>query len=252
MSPKSRRKSLDSSDSDSGSGSESEGSQTKSKPKKEKKDKKEKSDKKDKDKDDKKYKDKDDKKDKDKDDKKDKDKDKDDKKDKDKDGKKDKDDKKHKDDSSHSSHATNYGAGHSAGINHAQMPLIPHFPSVDQRESPQIASHQSGQAAPAPPASGYRIPLTASDTLPSPDRMGPAPCVDGSSPVYIGSALFDRSVHPCKISPYLPTPCSVVYGGGEIVHQGRYDLLPFDPNTMEFVHTSDGHIPAGRHPVEGG
>ena len=209
MSPKSRRKSIDSSDSSSSSSSsDSDGSKKKYKPKKEKKDKKHKKDKKVK-------------------------------------------------DGSHAAHYT--AAGHSAGLNHAQMPLMPNFFSGNNQHqapsfpSPSMASHHSSQG-PAPPASGYRIPLTASATLPPPDQMGPAPCVDldGRSPVYIGSALFDKSVHPCKIGPHLKPPCSVAYGGGEIAHHGRYDLLPFDPNTMEFVPTSDGKIPSGRRPVEGG
>jgi len=44
----------------------------------------------------------------------------------------------------------------------------------------------------------------------------------------------------------------VAYGGNERPHYGRYDLLPFTPDTMELVRTSHGHIPPGRRPVEGG
>jgi hypothetical protein len=39
---------------------------------------------------------------------------------------------------------------------------------------------------------------------------------------------------------------------GEHAHSGRYDLLPFDPNTMEWVSASHGRVPDGRRPVEGG
>lgn len=42
------------------------------------------------------------------------------------------------------------------------------------------------------------------------------------------------------------------YGGAEVAHSGRYDLLPFDPETMEWVATSFGRIPANRDPVQGG
>ena len=44
----------------------------------------------------------------------------------------------------------------------------------------------------------------------------------------------------------------VPYSGQEYAHHGRYDLLPFDPSTMELVPTSRGEIPAGRRPIEGG
>jgi hypothetical protein len=44
----------------------------------------------------------------------------------------------------------------------------------------------------------------------------------------------------------------VAYGGSEQRHKGRYDLLPFVPQLMEFVKTSHGLIPQGRRPVEGG
>src|SRR5260221_13858308 len=35
-------------------------------------------------------------------------------------------------------------------------------------------------------------------------------------------------------------------------HNGRYDLLPFVPEHMEFVKTSHGRVPYGRQPVKGG
>lgn len=60
------------------------------------------------------------------------------------------------------------------------------------------------------------------------------------------------SVHPCKVCPDLNPPCRVAYGGQEFEHYGRYDLLPFDPNSMELVPTSHGQIPSGRRPIEGG
>jgi hypothetical protein len=106
---------------------------------------------------------------------------------------------------------------------------------------------------PVPPASGFRIALTSGDTFPTAHHSKEPPCRDlDGSPVYLGSALFDGSVHPCKIAPHIPSPCRVPYGGREHEHHGRYDLLPFDRATMEFVGTSHGHIPAGRRPVDGG
>ena len=89
--------------------------------------------------------------------------------------------------------------------------------------------------------------------FPGPQATGPPPARDlDGSPVFIGSALMERSVHPCKIAPALNPPCHVPYGGGEYEHTGRYDLLPVDPNTMEWVEASQGRIPNGRRPVEGG
>ncbi|KAF9532601.1 hypothetical protein CPB83DRAFT_847048 [Crepidotus variabilis] len=122
----------------------------------------------------------------------------------------------------------------------------PHFPGTpDQHASP---------TGPPPPPSGYRIPLTTQGSFPDRSQTGEAPFkdADGVSPVFIGSALMERSVHPCKIGPHLYQFCSVAYGGGEQAHNGRFDLLPFKPAQMEWVRTSNGRIPPGRRPVEGG
>jgi len=59
-------------------------------------------------------------------------------------------------------------------------------------------------------------------------------------------------VHPCKIAPHLDPPARVPYGGGEHEHRGRFDLLPIDDRTMEWVTTGHGKIPLSRRPVEGG
>jgi len=105
------------------------------------------------------------------------------------------------------------------------------------------------------PPSGVRIPLNfpLDSAFPSPAQTREPPCRDADgSPVFIGSAIFQHSVHPCKIAPHLSPPCHVPYGGTEVEHLGRYDLLPFDPQTMEWVQTSFGRIPDKRNPVQGG
>ena len=105
------------------------------------------------------------------------------------------------------------------------------------------------------PPSGYRIPLSTDTPFPpNTQDLGEPPFrdADGVSPVYIGSALMEKSVHPCKIGPHLQPFASVPYGGGEHGHHGRYDLLPFRPQDMEWVQTSRGVIPEGRNPVAGG
>ena len=124
---------------------------------------------------------------------------------------------------------------------------------------PQLQPFQAvGSAREVPPAqgippSGYRIPLDPNSQLPAPDRLGPPPAIDsdGSTPVFIGSAIFPGSVHPCRIVPSLNPPCRVLFGGSEVEHHGRYDLLPVTQH-MEWVPTKNGAIPPGRRPVEGG
>ena len=124
----------------------------------------------------------------------------------------------------------------------------------DQGGSPR----HPGQPNPPPyvPPSGYRIPLTTQTAFPDPrlGQTGPPAFydADGVSPVFIGSAIMEKSVHPCKIGPHLRPFASVPYGGREYGHQGRFDLLPFNPDLMEWVRTSRGIIPPGRRPVEGG
>ena len=122
-------------------------------------------------------------------------------------------------------------------------------------------SKREGDSAPPPPytpsrpppPSGYRIPLEAASPFPSTAHTKEPPCRDSDgSPVFVGSAIFNNSVHPCKVGAHLVPPCRVPFGGSEIQHYGRYDLLPFDKEAMEWVPTSLGRIPAHRHPVPGG
>jgi len=230
-----------------------------------KKDKKDKGHK-DKDKKDKKDKDGKDKKDKDGKDKKGKDK-------KDKDGKdkKDKDDK-HKDkkdkDSKDKSDKPSFPQAGLSNISHpsssssglVSVPAFnPNFPGAGGGSSPPAAAPSApppgytGLPSTAPP-SGYRVPLVTNEPFPSnPQEVGPPVTQDADgSPIFLGSAIFENTVQPCKIGPHLSPPAQVAYGGSEIGHQGRYDLLPFLPNEMEWVPTSQGRIPPGRRPVEGG
>ena len=104
-----------------------------------------------------------------------------------------------------------------------------------------------------PPPSGFRIPLASNAEFPPHGQAGPPVCkdADGVSPVFVGSAILPDSVHPCKIAPSVHPPCRVPYGGTELEHHGRYDLLPITPD-MEWVPTKNGEIPHGRRPVEGG
>lgn len=102
--------------------------------------------------------------------------------------------------------------------------------------------------------SWFRVAETTETDFPAESKTGPAPFVDlDGSPIFIGSALMERSVHPCKIGPRLEPSCvSVPYNGTELNHHGRYDLLPYSEQEMEWVPTSHGRIPKGRRPVLGG
>ena len=136
-----------------------------------------------------------------------------------------------------------------------EQAVPPSFPAPHSQPALPVPSH------PPPtydtivtPPSGFRLPLTTTSVFPDIHKTGPPPFydADGHSPIFIGSALFERSVQPCKIGPHLSPFALVPYGGGEYGHNGRFDLLPFDSHTMEWVYTSHGRVPPGRRPVEGG
>ena len=95
------------------------------------------------------------------------------------------------------------------------------------------------------PPAGLRVPLTTrTGTPPQQDTLGPAPFKDlGGEAVYVASALIGKSVHPCKVCyfPNVGVGVRVPYGGQELVHEGRYDILPIT-NQMEWVTTSGGQV----------
>lgn len=104
----------------------------------------------------------------------------------------------------------------------------------------------------ATPPQGHRYQTTTNLEFPSIDITGPAPFRDfGGEGVWVGSAVSNDSVHPCKIAPHLQPAARVPYGGVEYGHEGRYDLLPITED-HEWVPTSHGRIPSGRRPVDGG
>lgn len=175
-----------------------------------------------------------------------------DKKDKDKKDK-DKKDKKKSHHQEGQAQATNYGHSSTADIDNRQARL--HTSQImDYEHGPPPAYPPPLPRAPSShPPSGYRVPLTTENAFPPPAQAGPAVAHDlDGSPIFIGSAIMDSSVHPCKIGPHLQPYVAVPYGGAEFGHHGRYDLLPFDGASMEWVPTSHGRIPPGRSPVEGG
>ncbi|KAJ6474548.1 hypothetical protein DFH09DRAFT_1266584 [Mycena vulgaris] len=112
------------------------------------------------------------------------------------------------------------------------------------------------------PASGHRLKFSTDSNLERHEleRAGRAPFHDlDQSPVYVGSAIFmhdggssPKSVQPGKIAHHLHPPCQIAYGGRELGHHGRYEVLIIDESMMEWVHTSHGRVPEGRTPVDGG
>lgn len=104
-----------------------------------------------------------------------------------------------------------------------------------------------------PPPSGHRIPLDGKSPFPDESITGPPPFrdVDGS-PVFVGSGIMGDSVHPCKICPARSPACIISYGGQEILHEGRYDLLIIDDELMEWVESVRKDVPPNRKGVEGG
>jgi len=116
-------------------------------------------------------------------------------------------------------------------------------------------------AAGAPPPAGHRVPCSTENNAPMPsiESIGPAPFNDlDGSPVYVVSALIMdqrtgsvQAVHPAKANARFTPPVRLSYGGREVLHQGRYDVLIVTPQ-MEWVPAKDGKMPKGRRAVEGG
>jgi hypothetical protein len=107
-----------------------------------------------------------------------------------------------------------------------------------------------------PPRSGYRIRMKHGENFPL-QHVGDPPFRDlNGDAVYLGSALIKNNmgitaIVPCKITPHLVPQNRVTWNGTEdSVHE--FEILPFDPNRMEWVKTSNGKIPGGKTPVEGG
>jgi hypothetical protein len=105
--------------------------------------------------------------------------------------------------------------GQLGGQQHQQIPV--HSP-------PPATVHANVNA----PPSGFRLPLSTTSPFPPPDQCGPPPTFDldgdnrirsqettvsnvilPGSPVYVGSALLQNAVHPCKIAPRHSPPCLV-------------------------------------------
>lgn len=119
------------------------------------------------------------------------------------------------------------------------------------------SSTEPPQPHPTIPPREQRIWMHTGRALPA-SIVATAPFVDADgSPLMVGSALIDGEVHPCKITLSRLgdagfTPVRLAYRGKEIVHNGVYEVLVVDEDTMEWVGARNGKLPRGRAPVEGG
>jgi len=159
-------------------------------------------------------------------------------------------DKKHRDKKHHHEEEADHNRSLLGNLLHVPTTV----PMMGNAHQHPVNEHPPAYTAPyRPPPSGDRLALTTEAPFPT-DRTGyPVSYdLDGRSPIFVGSAIFATSVHPCKIVSSLTPPCRVPYGGGEHEHHGRYDLLPFQPQMMEWVPAFNGHIPQGRQPIDGG
>ena len=127
------------------------------------------------------------------------------------------------------------------------------------------------------PLGGFRILLALTSAFPPLRLTGPTEFREpGGEPVYIGSAYIEKGetvmdvrgafnpnsnggggtrwgLIPCKITPAITWPVRAPFAEREVHHRGKYELLPFIPEIMEWVPAkADGSLPEGRNFVEGG
>jgi len=103
-------------------------------------------------------------------------------------------------------------------------------------------------------ACDFHRPVTArSFSVFSQSGIGP-PCNDFGDYVGIATVIGENdrvSVQPCRIRKGFQPTCFVLYDKGVLQHRGQFSLLCITDD-MEWVPASDGVIPEGRVPVEGG
>ncbi|KAF9525766.1 hypothetical protein CPB83DRAFT_858855 [Crepidotus variabilis] len=101
---------------------------------------------------------------------------------------------------------------------------------------------------------GERLALIQWKNLPDLNQRGPS--VAPNEDIFLGSALLDSSVMPCFVTTGIDEYQEVFYfasywADGEMPSE-IFDVLPYSPERMEWVPTSQGKIPHGRQPISGG
>lgn len=129
---------------------------------------------------------------------------------------------------------------------------------MQERNAAQSSTSQRNlsreRRIPATPVAGFRIPAIGSLKLasfPVLEMCGPAFADSDGNPVYVCSAILGSSVHPGKAGPHYMPPVRFSLAGKEVVHEGRYDLLPIT-DEMKWVQASHGNLPEGYSVVQGG
>lgn len=112
-------------------------------------------------------------------------------------------------------------------------PILQQSSSQDSSNSlqPSVMSLETTSQAP-PPVAGYRVPATGSlrmSTFPQLSMCGPAFKDRNEQPIYVCSAILGTAIHPAKAGPHLSPPVRMTFAGKEILHEGRFDLLPITP-----------------------
>jgi hypothetical protein len=102
------------------------------------------------------------------------------------------------------------------------------------------------------PRSGYRTQFAQNQAQPlaTLDPKAPFVDVDGTTPIYVGSAYIDGAVVPCKVVVQDRLRAFVPYYGECVIED--FTILRIDLSRMEWVLASNGEVPTGREPVEGG
>lgn len=126
-----------------------------------------------------------------------------------------------------------------AGSNASTIPPPTARPAVQSNSSqdsmislqPSVMSLETTSRSP-PPVAGYRIPATGSlrhSSFPALSMCGPAFRDFDQHPIYVCSAILGTAIHPAKAGPQLSPPVRMSFAGKEILHEGRFDLLPITP-----------------------
>lgn len=127
-------------------------------------------------------------------------------------------------------------------LNHSSSPLPPLAAPLfikDRSHSqesvislqPSVLSLETTAKSP-PPVAGYRVPATGSlqhSSFPQLSMCGPAFKDFDDHPIYVCSAILGTAIHPAKAGPHLLPPVRMSFAGKEILHEGRFDLLPITP-----------------------
>ncbi|KAH8813407.1 hypothetical protein DL96DRAFT_1716315 [Flagelloscypha sp. PMI_526] len=115
-----------------------------------------------------------------------------------------------------------------------------------------IQTDQVMQEKPNPIPGTTRIRMNWDSSFADASKFGQPPTFDrNGKPLYFASLIHESQVIPGKAGDHLHRKVGAPLRGKELTGP-QFDILPFDPTTMELVPSSNGIIPGGRRPIEGG